>query len=106
MFNQIASTPAAPGEKPCFKGTRSDVRSIVKLAGSGASRDDILRACPHLTAADIEEVFQYAGAFLKKEGWETVELFRLVDTMLELPKDLEIEFQEELLRDAEQRQVE
>ncbi len=105
MFNQIASTPAAPGEKPCFKGTRSNVKSIVELAASGASRDDILRANPHLTAADIEEVLQYAGAFLKKEDWETVELFRLIDCMMELPRDLEIEFREKVMRYVEETQV-
>ena len=37
------------------------------MVASGASRDDILRAYPHLTADDVEEALRYAVHFLENE---------------------------------------
>jgi uncharacterized protein (DUF433 family) len=67
MFTRIKSSPNVLGGKPCIKGTRISVEFILELAASGASRDEILRAYPHLTAEDVEEALQYASHFLKNE---------------------------------------
>lgn len=67
MFNRIVSNPSVLGGKPCIKGTRISVEFILELAASGASRDDIVSAYPHLAAEDVEEALQYAAHFLKNE---------------------------------------
>ncbi|MDM8007074.1 MAG: DUF433 domain-containing protein [Phycisphaerae bacterium] len=55
MFERIESNPGILGGKPCIKGTRISVESILELIASGASRADILRDYPHLTAEDVEQ---------------------------------------------------
>ena len=65
MFTRIESNPGVLGGKPCIKGTRISVEFILELAASGAGRDEILRAYPHLATEDVEEALQYAAHFLK-----------------------------------------
>lgn len=58
------SDAAILGGKPCIRGTRLSVEFLLELAASGASRDDIVHACPRLTREDVEAAFQYAGQLL------------------------------------------
>lgn len=67
MFSRISSDPAILGGKPCIRGTRLSVEFILELLASGASRDEILAAYPHLAAEDIEEAIRYAARFLCNE---------------------------------------
>ena len=67
MFERIQSNPNVLGGKPCIKGTRISVEFILELVASGASRDDILHAYPHLAAEDVEEALRYASHFLENE---------------------------------------
>ena len=67
VFSRIASDPSVLAGKPCIRGTRISVEFILELIASGASRDDILRAYPHLAPEDIEEAVRYAARFLKNE---------------------------------------
>jgi len=67
MFNRIVSNPAVLRGKPCIKGTRISVEFVLELFASGASRDDIIRAYPHLTPEDIGEALRYAARFLDNE---------------------------------------
>jgi uncharacterized protein (DUF433 family) len=67
MFTRITSDPGVLGGKPCVKGTRISVEFILELAASGASRDDVVRAYPHLTAEDVKQALQYAAHFLKND---------------------------------------
>jgi uncharacterized protein (DUF433 family) len=67
MFTRIVCNPNILGGKPCIKGTRISVDFILELAASGASRDDMLLAYPHLTAEDIEEALRYAVHFLEND---------------------------------------
>ncbi|MGO9111178.1 MAG: DUF433 domain-containing protein [Thermoguttaceae bacterium] len=67
MFTRIESRPSVLGGKPCIKGTRISVEFILELAASGASRNEVVRAYPHLAAEDVEEALQYAAHFLKNE---------------------------------------
>ena len=74
MFSRIVSNPALLGGKPCIKGTRLSVEFVLELAASGASRDEIVRAYPHLTPEDVEEAMRYAARFLKNEVLLTAEV--------------------------------
>ena len=50
MLDHIVSDPEILGGKPIVKGTRISVEMILEWVASGATRDDILKSYPHLTA--------------------------------------------------------
>ncbi|MBI2479750.1 MAG: DUF433 domain-containing protein [Planctomycetia bacterium] len=60
MFDRIGSNPTVLGGKPIIKGTRISVEMILEWIASGGTRDEILAAHPHLTAADIEQALSWA----------------------------------------------
>jgi len=47
------------GGRPIIRGTRTTVRSIVGYYKIGMSVDDILKAIPHLTLAQIHDAISY-----------------------------------------------
>lgn len=49
------------GGKPCIRGMRVTVGTIVGLVASGYSNEDILKAYPYLEAEDIREALAYAA---------------------------------------------
>lgn len=67
MFKHITSDPAILGGKPCIAGTRISVEFILELIASGATRQDILKAYPQLTAEQVEEAVRYAARFMRNE---------------------------------------
>lgn len=67
MFDRIVSNPAILGGKPIVRGTRISVQMILEWMASGATRDDILRKHPHLTAVDVEQVLAYAASAVRNE---------------------------------------
>lgn len=67
MFDRIVSNPAILGGKPIVRGTRISVALILEWVASGATRDDILRKHPHLSAADVEQALAYAASAVRNE---------------------------------------
>ena len=67
MFDRITADPTILGGKPCIKGTRISVDFLLELLAQGASREDILKAYPHLSAEDVEQALRYAARFLENE---------------------------------------
>jgi len=67
MFDRIVSDPAILRGKPCIRGTRISVELILELIASGATRDDILRAYPHLSAEDVEQALCYAAGAYRQD---------------------------------------
>jgi uncharacterized protein (DUF433 family) len=67
MFDRIVSNPAILGGKPIVRGTRISVEVILEWVASGATRDDILRKHPHLSAADVEQALAYAASAVRNE---------------------------------------
>lgn len=67
MYTHIVSDPGVLGGKPVIKGTRISVEFLIELFASGASRDEILKAYPHLTPEDVEEALRYAAEVLKHD---------------------------------------
>ena len=49
------------GGKPCIRGMRVTVGTIVGLVASGHSFDDILKAYPYLEEEDLREALAYAA---------------------------------------------
>ncbi len=60
-LNRITLNPQVMGGKPCLRGLRVTVGTIVKLMASGHSPDEILKAYPYLELADIYEALAYAA---------------------------------------------
>jgi uncharacterized protein (DUF433 family) len=60
-FSRITHDPAVLGGKPCIRGLRISVSTIVGLVASGVSRDRILAAYPLLEDPDIDEALAYAA---------------------------------------------
>lgn len=60
-FDRITHDPAVMGGKPCIRGLRVTVATIVGLIASGHSRDRVLQAYPYLEPADIDAALAYAA---------------------------------------------
>ena len=61
QFSRITHNPAVMGGKPCIRGLRVTVGTILGLLASGQTRERILQAYPYLEAADIDESLAYAA---------------------------------------------
>jgi uncharacterized protein (DUF433 family) len=57
----ITFDPRGLGGKPCIRGLRGTVGTVVRLVASGHSTADILAAYPYLEEADVREALAYAA---------------------------------------------
>jgi uncharacterized protein (DUF433 family) len=71
-FARITHNPAVMGGKPCIRGLRVTVGTVVGLLASGESRDRILQAYPYLEPADLDEALTYAAWRLEEREEELV----------------------------------
>ena len=60
-LERITINPAVMGGKPCLRGLRVTVGTIVGLMAVGKTRDEILRLYPYLENGDIDEAMAYAA---------------------------------------------
>ncbi len=60
-LKRITIDPAVMGGKPCIKGTRVTVGTIVGLLASGGSFKEILELYPYLEELDIRASLSYAS---------------------------------------------
>jgi uncharacterized protein (DUF433 family) len=60
-FDRITLNPAVMGGKPCIRGLRVTVGTILGLLASGKSRERILQAYPYLEAEDHDAALAYAA---------------------------------------------
>ena len=61
MFDRITLDPMVMGGKPCIRGLRVTVGTVVGLVASGHTTDEILKAYPYLEPGDIREALEYAA---------------------------------------------
>jgi uncharacterized protein (DUF433 family) len=66
-LTRITFDPEVMGGKPCIRGLRVTVGTVVGLMASGHSPDKILQAYPYLELEDIYEALAYAA-------WRTEEV--------------------------------
>jgi uncharacterized protein (DUF433 family) len=59
-LTRITWDSAVMGGKPCIRGMRVTVGTIVGLLAAGHSKDEILGAYPYLERDDIREALSYA----------------------------------------------
>ena len=60
-LTRITFNPEVMGGKPCIRGLRITVGTIVGLVASGRTVAEILAAYPYLEEADIREALSYAA---------------------------------------------
>ena len=60
-MGRITFDPAVMGGKPCIRGIRITVGTVVGLIAAGRSREEILRAYPYLESDDIHAALAYAA---------------------------------------------
>lgn len=60
-LERITHDPDVMGGKPCVRGTRVTVGTILGLLASGHGEREILKAYPYLEAEDIRESLSYAS---------------------------------------------
>ena len=60
-LTRITHDPNIMGGKPCIRGLRVTVGTIVGLVAAGHPDDEILRLYPYLAADDIREALSYAA---------------------------------------------
>ena len=65
--SRITRDPKVMGGKPCIRGMRITVGTIVGLIASGHSHAEVLRLYPYLEEQDIQAALSYAA-------WRTEEL--------------------------------
>src|SRR3990167_161465 len=61
QLKRITFDPAVMGGKPCIRGLRVTVGTIVGLIASGHSKEEILKLYPYLEPGDIDEALSYAA---------------------------------------------
>ncbi len=60
-LTRITADPQVMGGKPCVRGLRVTVGTIVDLVAAGRSKQEILKVYPYLEEPDIAEALSYAA---------------------------------------------
>jgi uncharacterized protein (DUF433 family) len=67
LLDRITHNPAVMGGRPCIRGMRVTVGTIMGLLASGRSQSEILAAYPYLEPVDVQAALSYAA-------WRTKEV--------------------------------
>lgn len=63
----ITCSPGILGGKPCVRGTRLSVEFVLELIANGATREEIVRSYPQLSAEAVSAAVRYALESLRNE---------------------------------------
>jgi uncharacterized protein (DUF433 family) len=58
-LKRITLNPEVMGGKPCIRGMRVTVDTIVGLLASGSTKEEVLQAYPYVESEDIDEALAY-----------------------------------------------
>lgn len=61
VLDRITRDPEVMGGKPCLRGMRVTVGTVVGLLAAGHSEDRVLQAYPYLEREDIRAALAYAA---------------------------------------------
>ena len=61
LLQRITRDPAVMGGRPCIRGMRVTVGTILGLLAAGRTNEEILQAHPYLEADDIRAALSYAA---------------------------------------------
>lgn len=60
-LTRITFNPEVMGGKPCIRGLRVTVGTVIGLLAAGRSTAEILKAYPYLESEDIQQALAYAA---------------------------------------------
>ena len=61
LLQRITRDPAVMGGRPCIRGMRVTVGTILGLLAAGRTNEEILQAYPYLETDDIRAALSYAA---------------------------------------------
>jgi uncharacterized protein (DUF433 family) len=61
QLQRITLDPAVMGGKPCIRGLRVTVGTVVGLLAAGRTEEEVLKAYPYLEKEDLREALAYAA---------------------------------------------
>lgn len=61
LLGRITHDPRVMGGRPCLRGMRVTVGTIVGLLAAGRSEEEVLAAYPYLEKQDIQAALSYAA---------------------------------------------
>ena len=61
LLDRITHDSEVMGGRPCIRGMRVTVGTLVGLLGAGHTADEILREYPYLEAEDLQAALTYAA---------------------------------------------
>jgi uncharacterized protein (DUF433 family) len=61
LLDRITHDPAVMGGRPCIRGMRVTVGTVVGLLASGHSVDEVLTTYPYLEKDDVQAALSYAA---------------------------------------------
>lgn len=61
LLSRITHDPQIMGGRPCIRGMRVTVGTVVGLLAAGRTADEILRHYPYLEREDIQAALSYAA---------------------------------------------
>jgi len=65
VFTHIAYNNEVLNGKPHIIGTRLSIEFILELFASGATKDEVIKSYPQLTAEAVNEALRYAAQSVK-----------------------------------------
>ncbi len=68
-FDRITLRPDQMGGRPCIRGLRVTVGTIVGAIASGRSVDDVLQDYPYLERDDVLQALRYAAWRAEERDW-------------------------------------
>jgi uncharacterized protein (DUF433 family) len=61
LLQRITHDPGVMGGRPCIRGMRVTVGTIVGLLGTGSTTEEILSAYPYLQKEDVQAALRFAA---------------------------------------------
>ena len=72
-LDRITIQPAQLDGKPCIRGLRISVQTVLEFLSAGNTADEVLEQYPLLTKEDIRACLQYAAKISGKEiSYQTI----------------------------------
>ena len=65
-FTRITVNPTQMGGVPCIRSLRIPVATVVGMVADSMAEEEILKAYPDLTGADVREALQYAAEAVRE----------------------------------------
>jgi len=63
LLQRITRDPAVMGGRPCIRGVRVTIGTILGLLAAGRTNEEILQAYPYLEADDIRAALSYTASY-------------------------------------------